>query len=258
MEEEAVTRKHSARGMRILRKREPQVIEDTKKILVMKAQHTSEVVQEVLRDIARLAKPNCVTFSKKNVVYPFEDINPIEFLTEKNDCALVAIGSHTKKRPNNLVLGRTYDGHILDLVEFGVEAAQGMDSFEAPKKVLGSKPLFLFVGSQWDTDSLFTRIQNLLLDMFRGVKLDMLSLKGIDHLVMCSIEDSKIMLRVYAVSFMKSGTRVPDVKLTLTGPSVDLVVRRHQLGSADLWKTAIKKPSAYVYWFCLLSLVKLT
>jgi hypothetical protein len=83
-----------------------------------------------------------------------------------------------------------------------------MDKFSAPKKVLGSKPLFLFVGSQWDTDSLFTRIQSLLLDMFRGVKLDKISLQGIDHVVMCSIVDSKIMLRVYSVSFMKSGTRV--------------------------------------------------
>jgi hypothetical protein len=103
-EEEVATRKHTARGRRILQKREPQVIEDNKKVLIMKAQHTSEVVQDVLKDIARMTKPNCVTFSKKNVVYPFEDINPIEFLTEKNDCSLVAVGSHTKKRPNNLVL----------------------------------------------------------------------------------------------------------------------------------------------------------
>lgn len=95
---------HSARVLRILRKKEPQVIEATKKALIMKGHHTSETINEVLRDIASMVKPNCVTLNRKNEILPFEDANSIEFLGDKNDCSLFALGSHTKKRPNNLVM----------------------------------------------------------------------------------------------------------------------------------------------------------
>lgn len=45
-------------------------------------------------------------FSKKNDTNPMEDETSAEFLMAKNDCALMAFGSHNKKRPNNLVLVR--------------------------------------------------------------------------------------------------------------------------------------------------------
>ena len=45
-------------------------------------------------------------FSKKNDTNPMEDETSTEFLMAKNDCALMAFGSHNKKRPNNLVLVR--------------------------------------------------------------------------------------------------------------------------------------------------------
>ena len=142
--------------------------------------------------------------------------------------------------------GRTYDGHILDMIEFGVdpESFRSMAEFTTPKKAIGSKPLFIFQGSQWESDTLYGRVQNLLLDMFRGVKLDMLSLQGIDHAFVATVEDGKIYLRVYSVSFRKSGTKVPTVHLELSGPAIDLTVRRHQLGGDDMWKAACKQPKA--------------
>ena len=30
-------------------------------------------------------------------------------------------GNHNKKRPDNLILGRLYDYHLLDMFEFGLE-----------------------------------------------------------------------------------------------------------------------------------------
>ena len=94
------------------------------------------------------------------------------------------------------------------MIEFGVDSFQSMTEIDCAKKNIGSKPLFLFLGSQWESDSLYTRIQNLLLDMFRGVKLDMISLSGIDHVIACMVEDSKVFLRVYSIAFTQSGTRV--------------------------------------------------
>lgn len=55
-------------------------------------------------------------FSKKNDMNPMEDETSAEFLMAKNDCSLMAFGSHNKKRPNNLVLVRekkSSDGEIV-------------------------------------------------------------------------------------------------------------------------------------------------
>ncbi len=44
-------------------------------------------------------------FNKHNDCRPFEDETSLEFFSVKNDAALFAYGSHSKKRPNNLVIG---------------------------------------------------------------------------------------------------------------------------------------------------------
>ena len=48
----------------------------------------------------------------------------MEFLSQKNDASLFAFGTHSKKRPHNLVFGRMFDNHILDMVETGVAGAR--------------------------------------------------------------------------------------------------------------------------------------
>ena len=52
---------------------------------------------------------------------PFEDMSSIEFLCEKNDASLFVYGSHSKKRPHNLVFGRMFDFNLLDMYEFGLD-----------------------------------------------------------------------------------------------------------------------------------------
>ncbi len=53
-----------------------------------------------------LKKPHAKMFNRLNPVLPFEDATSLEFFSERNDCSLVAVGSNSKKRPNNLVLVR--------------------------------------------------------------------------------------------------------------------------------------------------------
>ena len=48
---------------------------------------------------------DAVSYKRHNKVYPFEDETSIEFFAQKNDTALFAYGSHSKKRPDNLILG---------------------------------------------------------------------------------------------------------------------------------------------------------
>ena len=54
----------------------------------------------------------------------------IEFLSQKNDASLWALGSHSKKRPHNLTFGRMYDGHVLDILEFGLENYKSLNEFK--------------------------------------------------------------------------------------------------------------------------------
>ena len=61
-------------------------------------------------------------FAENPDVRPFESggSSRIEFFCKKHDSSLFAVGSHSKKRPHNLVLGRMYDGHLLDMIELGI------------------------------------------------------------------------------------------------------------------------------------------
>lgn len=112
---------------------------------------------------ARLSKPHCHILSKKNEIIPFEDVTSLEFLCQKNDCSLFALGSHSKKRPNNLVLGRLHDGHILDMIEFGVDGYAPLEEVSAVTKAVGSKPMFVFLGDEWDMELANKKAQNLLI-----------------------------------------------------------------------------------------------
>lgn len=235
--------KHTARVERILKNKEAKIVENTKQALIMRGNRTSQVIINVLTDIASLVKPNCKLLSKKNEILPFEDANSIEFLTVKNDASLFALGSHTKKRPHNLIIGRTYDGHIFDMIEFGIDKHSQLTEFrDTAKKNIGSKPMMLFQGDQWDTDSTYGKIQNLLLDFFRLDKIDKISLKGLDHVIVCTVIDGIIYLRAYIVRFKKSGTKIPNVELYEMGPSIDMSLRRTHIASEDLWKAACKRP----------------
>lgn len=79
--------------------------EDTAKCaLLLKGKSSSQVMNDVLLDLTLMTKPNCKALNRNNDILPFEDVNSLEFLGQKNKSALFALVSHTKKRPNNLVM----------------------------------------------------------------------------------------------------------------------------------------------------------
>jgi ribosome production factor 2 len=51
-------------------------------------------------------------FTKRNLTRPFEDQSSVEFLCKVNDSSLFTFGSHTKKRPQNFTMGRTFDFQV--------------------------------------------------------------------------------------------------------------------------------------------------
>jgi len=238
-----VVKARTHRGKRELEKRGPKLIENTKQSILLRGTKCSEDVQKLLKDMVKLKKPNSVFLSRKNDYKPFEAANEIETLCKRYDASLFAFGSHNKKRPKNLIIGRTFDYQVLDMVEFGVENFKGLDDFKNAKVAAGIKPCLLFAGEPFMSPSSdFFRIKNLLIDFFHGEEVTNIRLEGIEHAISFTAVDNQIYMRSYRITLLKSGEKTPYAELEEIGPSADLVLRRTKLASADLFKSSCKKP----------------
>ena len=84
-----------------------------------------------------LKKPDAINFSKKNELRPFDDVSSLEFFSEKEDASLFVVGSHSKKRPNNLTFVRTFGHKVLDMVETSVTKYKPCEEFKVRKSQFG-------------------------------------------------------------------------------------------------------------------------
>jgi ribosome production factor 2 len=83
-------------------------------------------------------------------------------MAKQQDCSLFVVGSTQKKRPHNLVLGRTFDGHVLDMFETGVEDYKGMREFKSEGLFsCDMKPILMFQGEPFELSEVHRRIKNL-------------------------------------------------------------------------------------------------
>ncbi|RKP04900.1 Brix-domain-containing protein, partial [Thamnocephalis sphaerospora] len=247
----------NARSKRALVKREPKVVENAKTALFIRTVKTSQIVNEALSDLCQLKKPHAIHFTKKNEIRPFEDETPLEFLSQKNDASLFVVGSHSKKRPHNLVLGRMFDYHLLDMIELGVERFTSMRDFKVSSYrncAVGMKPCLIFNGELFDQQEEYIKLKNMLLDIlawrWRGEKADAVHLEGLEHVVVVtagpkpSVEEmGRIFLRVYTVHLKKSGTKLPRVELEEMGPSIDFRIGRTRFAPDELMKQALRVPA---------------
>ncbi|KAL7170380.1 hypothetical protein ACSBR2_035279 [Camellia fascicularis] len=235
------------RAKRAIEKRAPKLVENGKKTLILLGTKTSNVLNAILTEIYHLKKNDSVKYSRRNDnIRPFESGGEasLEFFSLKTDCSLFVFGSHSKKRPNNLVMGRTYDHHIYDLVEVGVENFKSMDSFSYDKKLapqIGSKPFFAFIGEGFESVEELKHLKEVLLDLFRGQVVSNLSLVGLDRVYVCTaVSSNKVFFTHCALRLKRSGTVVPRMELVEVGPSMDLLVRRHRLPDESLRKETMK------------------
>ena len=230
------------KGKRVLEKREPQLVEEVKRAVLCRATTANQNCVQLLKDLATLKKPDAVYLNRKETWQPFEDVSKLEFVAQKNDCALFAYASHSKKRPNNLVLGRTYDGHILDMIEFGFENYHALSEFHVSKIASSTKPILLFSGQMFDSSSEYQRVKSLLMDFFVGANVDQINLNGLEHVIHFIATDGIIHMRSYRCYLKKSGVKVPRVEVVEIGPRVDLTLRRNTLATMELFKRALKQP----------------
>ncbi|GMH16808.1 hypothetical protein Nepgr_018649 [Nepenthes gracilis] len=237
----------SGRAKRELEKREPKLVEGGRKTMLLHGTKTSSVLNAVLSDIYNLKRGSAVRYTKKNEnIRPFESggETSLEFFSLKTDCSLFVFASHSKKRPDNLVIGRTYDHHIYDLVEVGIENFKPMESFSYDKKLapkVGSKPFIAFIGEGFENVEELKHFKEVLLDLLRGEVVENLNLAGLDHIYVCTaVSSSRVFFSHCALRLKKSGTIVPRMELVEVGPSMDFIVRRHRLPNEGLRKEAMK------------------
>jgi len=237
------------RAKRALKALEPKIVETVKKSLILRGPKTSETVSVALRDLHKMKSPDSALMAKKNVTRPFEDGSSVEFLSRANHSGLFAFGSHSKKRPCSLIFGRTFDGTLLDMLEFNLDAKtfMSMNDFEGKRKAVvryNSKPLFVFNGEAFDSSEDFKTAKNLLVDFFRGEVLPKINLVSLDHVIVCTAVKDTIHFRHYGVLMKKSGSKLPRVELDEVGPRMDLQFRRRKQAPEAVVKESLKVPKA--------------
>jgi len=233
------------KGKKILESRESLIVENDKKTVFLKGANTSGVVNDVLTDIFKIRRQNGVMMGRNNPILPFEDSSPLCEMMKKKDASLFVFGSHNKKRPHNLVFGRTYDGQILDMIEFGVTSFKKLSQFKSTKVPLSAKPCLIFNGDVFEKFPDWGIIQNYFCDFFCTTKTSSINLQGLEYVIsITAVEPDTLLLRSYEVNMKKSGAETPYVELVEIGVSLDLKLRRTQLAPPDIRKQALKIPKA--------------
>ncbi|EEH46391.1 rRNA-binding ribosome biosynthesis protein RPF2 [Paracoccidioides brasiliensis Pb18] len=252
----------TARTARILKAREPQLIEPVKRILLLHGPKCPQPLHNVLKTFHALTKPHSVLFHKKNEnIHPFESTENIEFLAVKNECGIVVFGSSNKKRPNCVTLLRIYNSKLLDMCEMLLLSEQVDQGKEAEKEEMKKmkldigvemKPMMLFAGSAWEdaTSSVYGMLKSMFLDMFKGEETDKIDVEGLQYLLMVAAEEpveglaAIIHLRWYKIRTKKSGQKLPRVELDEIGPKFDFRVGRVQEADETVMKEAMKQGKA--------------
>lgn len=237
-----VVKPRTQRGKRFLQNRESKLIENTKTAIFIRGSSANNIIVNAMKNMCSLKRPEAVFFNKKNEMKPFEDQTSLEFMTQKSDASHFVFGSNSKKRPNNLVFGRMFNGHLLDMFELGTENFKALEEFKGPKVSVGTKPMLIFAGDHFEQSKELGRLKNFFIDFFRGPKAEAVSLQGLEHVIVFTATEDKIMLRSYRVLLKKSGTKTPRVELEEIGPHADFSLRRTKIGSDDLFKSARRQP----------------
>ncbi|XP_059489803.1 ribosome production factor 2 homolog [Neocloeon triangulifer] len=229
------------KGKKILLAKEPKVVENFKRKIFLTGRRASDALKNCSKDLYKISKPNAVILSKKNDILPFEDITPIERFCRNHESSVFFFTSSNKKRPNSLIIGRLFDGNLLDMVEFSVNDYKSLDEYSASIPT-NTKPCLVFSGELWEQSQELQKVKSLLVDVFRGEVIDAIRPQGLEHVLMFTATTESILMRSYKILLKKSSTKLPRVELEDLGPHVDLALKRVKFASDDLMKRACRTP----------------
>jgi len=161
----------------------------------------------------------------------------------KNDTALFTFGSTSKKRPDNILIGRIFENEVLDMFELGIKNYKAIAEFKNAKIGACVKPCLVFNGPKWAQTEELRRLRSMFIDMFQREKVDSIRLQGIEHVLSFTVtDDMSVLMRSYKILLKKSGQKTPRIELEEIGPSADFSIRRTKIASEDLYKLSRKQP----------------
>jgi len=211
----------------------------------MKGTKTSEAVSKALQDLYVLKKDYSVNLSDRWDVHPFDSQEELEHVCNKHDTGLFIFGSNSKKRPNNMVLGRVYDKQVLDMLELGLTSYKPLTPVNL---ALHHRPCVIFQGDIFEFDPIFQRIKNLLMDFFvENVKPKTMNIReGLNHFVTITAgNDKNIFIRNYELlspsDMVLNSDADLDKMLVDIGGSFDFEVRRTKFANDEQFKKACKQ-----------------
>ncbi|KAL3475408.1 tRNA synthetases class I-domain-containing protein [Aspergillus californicus] len=253
--DEQILKPKNPRTARILKAKEPQLVEGAKRTLLLHGSKCPAPLHTILKTFHSLTTPHSVLFNKKNGnIHPFEGVESMEFLADKNDCGMVIFGSSNKKRPNCLTIARIFNTKVLDMLELlllpNTDGSEIPDMSKLSMHVgVGMRPLMLFSGSAWEdtTSTTHTMLKSMFIDLFKGDVSDKIDVEGLQYAVMIGAEEPTaglapiIHLRWYKIVTKRSGHKLPRVELEEIGPKFDFKVGRTQEAPADVLKDAMKQ-----------------
>ena len=110
----------TAKGRRLAKNKEPKLKENPKTAVFVRGPNTSELGAMVLQSMSMLRSRYSKYFGRPKKVRPFEDVAPLEKILERYDSSLFAVSMKSKRRGDTIVLGRAFNGSVLDMCELVV------------------------------------------------------------------------------------------------------------------------------------------
>lgn len=215
---------------------------------MMKGKKSSETINQLLRELHAMRGTDMsqLLMKKTHDVSPLEDASMVERSCVKHDASLFMVGNHQKKRPHNLVMGRCFDGHVLDMFEVGVEDYKGCDQFAAPE-LLGKdlKPVLMFQGEPFDNSDRHKRLKNLLVDMFKMQDIQTVEISTLQRVLVFTCRDEASPIEVRHLECKEVSEHLVKrnaVPFREVGPYFAMRLRRDKMATTDLFKEACRKP----------------
>jgi ribosome production factor 2 len=221
----------------LLQKKEPQLVEEERTALFMRSTTCNETMRMLLLDLYKIHGPETSkNFTRKTEERPFENDASFRFLCEKNNASLFALGSHTKKRPDNLVLARMFEFNVLDMFELGLTSVQHMASFRQETFAVGSRPFMVFQGDVFENHPTYQQLKSLFMDFFCSKPLVSFSPSALRQghaIVLTALPNGSVAFRHYRVDACAvEGRTAPGAQLTEIGPRY---VPRCRCGCGRWW-----------------------
>jgi len=168
----------------------------------------------------------------------------IEFLCDRNNCAMFTTATDIKKRPMNLIMGNLFENKILDLVEFEVTNFLPVDYFKGETNIDACmKPVVIFQGDIFETDFEFARLKKLFFEFFKLYDIEDVSISILKRLVVISSAGDKVVkIRTFELNNYNEHTFKDKLEMKEIGPSLDLKLRKVKLATDEVYKLACRQP----------------